>query len=166
MGGKTCLAGPNGKYRVANRGKQEQPDQPFFPPFAARHSLFVLSAVVAKPPAFWHSFPPDGRSGRLPYGCGCSSGVEHDLAKVGVEGSNPFARSKIQSRQNSISIRRDVLRVSSPWRNRFAPGSILPDSGTSPETSLSRTASRIPSAVLLFGLPRVAERTLRRSCSH
>jgi hypothetical protein len=25
--------------------------------------------------------------------CGCSSGVEHNLAKVGVEGSNPFARS-------------------------------------------------------------------------
>ena len=25
---------------------------------------------------------------------GCSSGVEHNLAKVGVEGSNPFARSK------------------------------------------------------------------------
>lgn len=24
---------------------------------------------------------------------GCSSGVEHNLAKVGVEGSNPFARS-------------------------------------------------------------------------
>ena len=29
------------------------------------------------------------------YGCGCSSGVEHDLAKVGVEGSNPFARSNL-----------------------------------------------------------------------
>jgi hypothetical protein len=29
-------------------------------------------------------------------GCGCSSGVEHNLAKVGVEGSNPFARSKNQ----------------------------------------------------------------------
>jgi hypothetical protein len=29
----------------------------------------------------------------IPNGCGCSSGVEHDLAKVGVEGSNPFARS-------------------------------------------------------------------------
>ncbi len=28
-----------------------------------------------------------------PHGRGCSSGVEHDLAKVGVEGSNPFARS-------------------------------------------------------------------------
>ena len=29
------------------------------------------------------------------HGCGCSSGVEHNLAKVGVEGSNPFARSMI-----------------------------------------------------------------------
>jgi hypothetical protein len=27
---------------------------------------------------------------------GCSSGVEHNLAKVRVEGSNPFARSKFQ----------------------------------------------------------------------
>ena len=27
------------------------------------------------------------------HGCGCSSVVEHNLAKVGVEGSNPFARS-------------------------------------------------------------------------
>jgi hypothetical protein len=28
--------------------------------------------------------------------CGCSSGVEHNLAKVRVEGSNPFARSIIR----------------------------------------------------------------------
>ena len=28
------------------------------------------------------------------FGCGCSSGVEHNLAKVGVVGSNPIARSK------------------------------------------------------------------------
>ena len=28
-----------------------------------------------------------------PVGSGRSSGVEHNLAKVGVEGSNPFARS-------------------------------------------------------------------------
>lgn len=34
------------------------------------------------------------RSKRRGHGCGCSSGVEHNLAKVGVEGSNPFARSK------------------------------------------------------------------------
>ena len=30
------------------------------------------------------------------FGCGCSSGVEHNLAKVGVEGSNPFARSRLK----------------------------------------------------------------------
>jgi hypothetical protein len=29
---------------------------------------------------------------------GCSSGVEHNLAKVGVEGSNPFARSNFPRR--------------------------------------------------------------------
>ena len=28
---------------------------------------------------------------------GCSSGVEHNLAKVGVVGSNPIARSKFSS---------------------------------------------------------------------
>ena len=28
--------------------------------------------------------------------CGCSSGVERDLAKVDVEGSNPFARSNLR----------------------------------------------------------------------
>jgi hypothetical protein len=32
---------------------------------------------------------------RQSFGCGCSSVVEHDLAKVGVEGSSPFARSRI-----------------------------------------------------------------------
>src|SRR5581483_9767919 len=32
-----------------------------------------------------------------PQGRGCSSGVEHDLDKVGVEGSNPFARSSLRS---------------------------------------------------------------------
>ena len=34
--------------------------------------------------------------GIMLFGCGCSLGVEHDLAKVGVEGSNPFARSNFQ----------------------------------------------------------------------
>ncbi len=33
-------------------------------------------------------------------GCGCSSVVEHDLAKVGVEGSSPFARSRFSSMAN------------------------------------------------------------------
>jgi hypothetical protein len=34
-----------------------------------------------------------GRDAMHKVACGCSSGVEHNLAKVGVEGSNPFARS-------------------------------------------------------------------------
>jgi hypothetical protein len=48
--------------------------------------------------------PPFGIASRrrssppYPNGCGCSSGVEHDLAKVGVEGSNPFARSNCKIR--------------------------------------------------------------------
>jgi hypothetical protein len=41
--------------------------------------------------AFWHRCALRLRPHT--YGRGCSSGVEHDLAKVGVEGSNPFARS-------------------------------------------------------------------------
>src|SRR2546423_1133114 len=32
---------------------------------------------------------------RRQFGCGCSSVVEHDFAKVGVEVSSPFARSKL-----------------------------------------------------------------------
>jgi hypothetical protein len=34
--------------------------------------------------------------------CGRSSGVEHDLAKVGVEGSNPFARSNFSRHMNVL----------------------------------------------------------------
>jgi hypothetical protein len=34
-------------------------------------------------------------------GCGCSSGVEHNLAKGGVEGSNPFARSNPRRRTSA-----------------------------------------------------------------
>src|SRR5215470_5711623 len=41
-------------------------------------------------------------------GCGCSSGVEHHVANVRVEGSNPFARS------NSPSARDHRARASIP----------------------------------------------------
>ena len=47
----------------------------------------VFEAVlVARLPTGCHGMPGASVSGR-------SSGVEHNLAKVGVEGSNPFARS-------------------------------------------------------------------------
>ena len=44
----------------------------------------------------------DGRTTLL--GRGCSSGVEHNLAKVGVVGSNPIARSKYR-RNYSVLLR-------------------------------------------------------------
>jgi hypothetical protein len=40
--------------------------------------------------------------------CGCSSGVEHNLAKVGVEGSNPFARSNFCPNRACVSNHRDI----------------------------------------------------------
>jgi hypothetical protein len=40
---------------------------------------------------------PDRQSGR-------SSGVEHNLAKVGVEGSNPFARSNVFNALGDIAL--------------------------------------------------------------
>ncbi len=36
------------------------------------------------------------------YSCGRSSGVERNLAKVEVEGSNPFARSKYRFKKTSL----------------------------------------------------------------
>src|SRR3984893_15347093 len=53
----------------------------------------ATAMAVAKGLAFWHSMLPRVKP-PCSFGCGCSSGVEHNLAKVGVEGSHPFARSK------------------------------------------------------------------------
>src|SRR6202163_3520676 len=52
-----------------------------------------------------HSASPFGigrAAGQCRSGCGRSSGVEHNLAKVGVEGSNPFARSKMWHNCNGL----------------------------------------------------------------
>src|SRR5207247_10475182 len=52
---------------------------------------------------------------RPEFGRGCSSGVEHDLAKVGVEGSNPFARSKILQHASQAP-RPTAVAIDGPWR--------------------------------------------------
>jgi hypothetical protein len=50
------------------------------------------------------------------FGCGCSSGVEHNLAKVGVVGSNPIARSKFRCYNNSLIMRPSALdSMRFPW---------------------------------------------------
>ena len=51
----------------------------------ARHFPVAIAAL------FSHIGPACGPKGRV---SGCSSGVEHNLAKVGVERSNRFTRSK------------------------------------------------------------------------
>jgi hypothetical protein len=47
---------------------------------------------------------------------GRSSGVEHNLAKVGVEGSNPFARSKDRDFESRRKLRLFVFLASSRKR--------------------------------------------------
>ena len=67
---------------------------------------------VAKAISFGHIGPrrADAKFYKAPGGleCGCSSGVEHNLAKVRVEGSNPFARSNFQG---FIALMNEDLRV-------------------------------------------------------
>ena len=77
---------------------------------------------------------------------GRSSGVEHNLAKVGVEGSNPFARSSF-SIENRIS---GPLSAAADRRPRFAP----------PPKTKGRPFRDGPSIVLAFA-DGLAERDLR-----
>src|SRR3954453_14759731 len=71
------------------------------PIFASlRRGILARAGIKGRPSKYlavafagrsWHRsalWRPGNRPSAL--GCGCSSGVEHDLAKVGVEGSNPF----------------------------------------------------------------------------
>src|SRR5215217_504789 len=73
-----------------------------------------------------HIAPRRRAARRRRHGCGCSPGVEHNLAKVRVEGSNPFARS-------------NSLRLASLERNKGSLGTLFVCPGlvvlsTSPRT--------------------------------
>jgi hypothetical protein len=60
--------------------------------------------AVAFAVRIWHrSAGRWSQAGDAIQGCGCSSGVEHDLAKVGVEGSNPFARSNFLFKKSELA---------------------------------------------------------------
>src|SRR6185295_5992179 len=85
---------------------------------------------------------------RLPYrrvfGCECSSGVEHDLAKVGVEGSNPFARSSFTFVQPGDIGDRTYLRHG--WQPRGRTGCRGIDGESLPaQSGLSRECCSAPS---------------------
>ena len=67
-----------------------------------------------------------GKAAGTLLGCGCSSGVEHNLAKVGVEGSNPFARSKFH-KSNRKSVRSVSERHSGAIGTRMLGAPTRPD---------------------------------------
>ena len=99
--------------------------------------------------------------GRWPteFGCGCSSGVEHDLAKVGVEGSNPFARSR-NSEISSTFIRSRIV-LSDLWIGGSSGEAIGKDLGLGcgPRRSSIIVASAIR-AVRLRARPPIARDAL------
>ena len=84
------------------RGPARRPLKAYFEPISPDWSSYrglygtfdrpLLAVAFAV--RIWHRSAVAGdNKATISKGCGCSSGVEHDLAKVGVEGSNPFARS-------------------------------------------------------------------------
>ena len=65
------------------------------------NDYLTATLSLPEPVAFWSSIwhrRGGWQGANCRSGCGCSSGVEHNLAKVGVEGSNPFARSSLLGR--------------------------------------------------------------------
>ena len=69
---------------------------PFVHEIRCSGCLQTVSGLLHSRSAFGIALPLTA-SDRRHLGCGCSSVVEHDLAKVGVEGSSPFARSRFSS---------------------------------------------------------------------
>ena len=65
----------------------------------------IFPLARAKPGANRAPHPGPGRDANraVKRSSGRSSGVEHNLAKVGVEGSNPFARSSFSCKINDMS---------------------------------------------------------------
>src|SRR5690606_24601583 len=53
---------------------------------------------------------------------GCSSGVEHNLAKVGVEGSNPFARSSLPQTKSRAKARLSSFQLPEIFTRRIDSG--------------------------------------------
>ena len=81
--------------------------RPFIHEIGFSGCLQTVSGLLHSWSAFGIALPLTA-SDRRHLGCGCSSVVEHDLAKVGVEGSSPFARSRFSWHQNRLCTRSRV----------------------------------------------------------
>ena len=81
-----------------------------FPSCGPRKWVLVARFPTGAPGSAW---PVSGRS----------SGVEHNLAKVGVEGSNPFARSSFSKKTNGFEKVAQAAfcrsEFAEPWRNHM-----------------------------------------------
>jgi hypothetical protein len=88
--------------------------------FSIKSGDFAAFGPVAFAVRFWHSSAVAGERSP-PSGRGCSSVVEHDLAKVGVEGSSPFARSKFPVRPTDLCCRHVVTPCLPLLRDRRRP---------------------------------------------
>src|SRR3954469_628847 len=92
-------------------------DKPELEALAAARCAMLGARLTSAGPVFLQDAPASAQSGR-------SSGVEHNLAKVGVEGSNPFARSSssghlthpAKRRSHCWCVRRSGLCGSASWR--------------------------------------------------
>jgi len=82
---------------------------PFVNEIRSSGYLQTVSGLLHSRSAFGIGLPLTA-SDRRHLGCGCSSVVEHDLAKVGVEGSSPFARSRF-----SQLAKRWIQPTGRPW---------------------------------------------------
>ena len=82
--------GRHGAPTCSSSVLREASRQPIAAPCAA---LVRRCATREFPVAIAGEFGHIGAACGVRRASGCSSGVEHNLAKVGVEGSNPFARS-------------------------------------------------------------------------
>ena len=81
--------------------------------------------AVAFAVRIWHRTAVGARTSPFNiFGCGCSSVVEHDLAKVGVEGSSPFARSKVLTATGTcvtVLLTGDLRTLCGPWLRKKKP---------------------------------------------
>ena len=86
--------------------------------------------------------PGAGQAGA--HGCGRSSGVEHNLAKVGVEGSNPFARSRLFD---------DIAKLWHPIPHHWGPFGVRLSRSATPVWPAFTAARRLKFWTSAFALP-------------
>ena len=99
--------------------------------YAAKASDWATKGCRAQTPMLSARHPTERlRAFRFANSSGRSSGVEHNLAKVGVEGSNPFARSKFSKENKRLFLARFLLNRKNAYTDRGRISRLEPDFGS------------------------------------